>query len=440
MKVALYIPCFNSDKTIRACLEAIMLQTAPIDEILVIDDGSTDKTVEIAKKYPIKIISHAKNRGLASARNTAINAVSAEFVASVDSDCLAHPNWLKLLMKELKSGKTAGAGGSLLEKTSSIFDRWRSTHMKQSWEDGLSQPPFLFGSNTVFNRKALIESGLYNEELKNNYEDVDICQRLKSMGYGLRFQPKACVDHLKKDSLYSLLNTFWRWHLEFYRKQKYYAGENDFAYKLNDNLGLANRFLKDDFCSKRQELIYLDFLMALHHCVKDFEYYSSKGNPDLPSDPKTASWFSLLDLVFFYNFDLRKNSLRSMMPAKYKSLQNLLGLNLILGLSLKEKFNDQEFQKLVYKHLLISIYKIDDHYLLDKIINLALPHHEWSGLYDKTHPLLDQLFLKKFIFYFMEWMKDAMFGDPKVIKSIKLSAKMIEKEIYCEGKEYHEDK
>ena len=66
MKIALYIPCFNAEKTIRVCLNAVFHQVRPADDILVIDDGSTDMTVKIAKKYPVRIITHVKNLGLAS--------------------------------------------------------------------------------------------------------------------------------------------------------------------------------------------------------------------------------------------------------------------------------------------------------------------------------------------------------------------------------------
>ena len=428
MEVSLYIPCFNAAQTIKPCLEAALKQSYPLKEIIVVDDGSTDTTVDIASQYPVRLIKQKNNRGLAATRNTAIKEISTEFVASVDADCLLDSEWLKRLMKEFKSLKTAGVGGSLLETgTSCIFDLWRSIHMKQGWKDTQTEPPFLFGSNTVFRRPVLIEAGLYNEELKNNYEDVDICQRLKSKGYILRYQPKACADHLKKDNLYSLFNTFWNWHLEFYRQQNYYATENSFIFKLNDNLGLAHRFLEEDIGAKRHELVYLDFLLALHHCIKDFEYYIAGNNQTQKGNYSLPAWFSLLDLTFFYHFDSGENKLRTMMPEENKGLQNFLALNLILGRLIRKRFRHKEFYKILYKHLLFSVYKINDPYLLDKVFELSLQHKDWSGFFNKKHSNLEQAFLKKLYFHFGKWMKQSIFHTYEVVKSIELSAKLTEK-------------
>ena len=431
MEVSLYIPCFNAAQTIKPCLEAALKQSSPLKEIIVVDDASTDGTADIVSQYPVRLIKQKSNRGLAATRNTALKEINTEFVASVDADCLAEPGWLKQLMKEFKSPGIVGAGGRILEtQTSSVFDLWRSIHMKQGWEDINTEPPFLFGSNTVFRRKALIETGLYNEELRDNYEDVDMCQRLKSKGYALRYQSKATADHLKKDNLYSLLNTFWKWNFEFYRQQNYYTAEDKFVFKLNDNLGLAHRFLEEDIYAKRHQLLYLDFLLALHHCIKDFEYYISHSNQRQQGNYSLPCWLSLLDLTFFYHFDSGENTLRTMMPKRNKNLQNFLALNLVLGRLIRKRFRDKEFYKILYKHLLFSVYKIDDPYLLDKIFNLTQFHKDWSGFFSKKHSHLDQAFVKKLFFYFGKWMQQSMFHTYELVKLIELSAKLTEKIAY----------
>ena len=432
MEVSLYIPCFNAAKTIKPCLEAVLKQSYSLKEIVIVDDASTDATADIVSHYPVKLIKQKNNRGLAATRNVAIKQIDTEFIASVDADCLPDSGWLKHLMEEFKSPEIVGSGGKLLEtEASSVFDLWRSIHMKQNWEDIKAEPPFLFGSNTVFRRKALVETGLYNEEFRNNYEDIDMCRRLKSRGYALRYQSRAYVNHLKKDNLYSLLNTFWKWNFEFYRQQNYYTGEDNFVFKLNDNLGLANKYLKEDIHSKRHELLYLDFLLALHHCLRDFEYYISHSNQGQEGNYLLESWLSLVDLAFFYRFDSERNSLRTMMPKDNKVLQNFLALNLIVGLSIRERFKDEEFQKLLCKHLLFSVYKIDDPYLLDKISSLIFLHKDWSDLYAKKHPNLDQVFLKKLFYYFQEWMKQSIFNTQKLVKLIKVSAKLTDKAATC---------
>ena len=156
-KVSLYIPCYNAEKYISECLEGVLKQTYPIDEILIIDDGSTDNTVSIASKYPVRVIHHKKNRGLATARNTAFKEAKNEFVAALDADCVPHQDWLEQIMQCFTHKNIAGAGGMPVERNiKSIANKWRSIHMIQHWgTHKIENPPFLSGSNTVYQKKAL---------------------------------------------------------------------------------------------------------------------------------------------------------------------------------------------------------------------------------------------------------------------------------------------
>ena len=98
-KLSLYIPCYNAEKYIGECLDGVIKQTYPIDEILIINDGSNDKTVSIASAYPVRIIHHNKNKSLAAARNTAFKEAKNDYVAALDADCVPRPDWLEHLIK-----------------------------------------------------------------------------------------------------------------------------------------------------------------------------------------------------------------------------------------------------------------------------------------------------------------------------------------------------
>ncbi len=103
-KVSLYIPCYNAERYIARAIEGALRQTNALDEILVVDDGSKDGTREIASRYPVRIISHDRNRGLAAARNTGFRNARNELVASLDADCVARAGLV---------GKAAAAPGRL---------------------------------------------------------------------------------------------------------------------------------------------------------------------------------------------------------------------------------------------------------------------------------------------------------------------------------------
>jgi len=274
-KVTLYVPCYNAEKYISECLEGVLKQTYPLDEILIVDDGSTDKTVEIASKYPVRIIQHEVNKGLATARNTGFKNAKSEYVASLDADCVPEPDWLKKLMENFTEEGIAGVGGKLIEKyTNTLVNKWRAVHMKQNHGDNkIINPDYIFGSNNVFKRSAVEDIGYYNENYRTNYEDVDLSNRLKERGYKLVYEPEAKVYHLLKDTLSSLLDRGWRWG---------YAGRTDLSRKelfkkIVIPLGVSALQAIEDIKNGYFSLIPLDFLTGLYNSTKLAGIFISKS-------------------------------------------------------------------------------------------------------------------------------------------------------------------
>ena len=213
--ISLYIPCYNAERYIARTLEGALRQTYPLDEILVIDDGSRDHTREIAARYPVRILSHDRNRGLAAARNTGFRSACNELVASLDADCVAEPDWLEKLLPHLDDPKVVAAGGRLEETVlTSLADRWRQVHLPENWGNSVVvNPPLLFGANGLHRKSALEEVGGYDEVtwLAGCGEDTDMSRKLLKQGYNLVYDPVALVKHIKQDTVRSVLDTRWRW-------------------------------------------------------------------------------------------------------------------------------------------------------------------------------------------------------------------------------------
>ena len=302
--------------------------------------------------------------------------------------------------------------------------------MKQHWGDNAqNDPPFLFGSNTLFRRDLLLEAGAYNEKYRNNFEDVDISNRLRKKGYRLFYEPRAVVRHLRKDNLSSLLNNFWKWNLAYYLKRGFYGSPERFVFKIKDNIGLSNRFLEEDLAGKRYGLLYLDFLIALHHSLRDFDYFSFQGKRrDFYISPgsKVSAWLSLLDLVFFYHFDQSKAGFATLMPKENMFRQNLFALSLVLSIFTKTKFNDQRFNSILYKHLFYSVHEIRDKQLLERLNTLTELRPDWNGFIKKEHPYIDKRFLDVLLSSFREWVDILIYRFPNIIGLIKKSARQAE--------------
>lgn len=413
-QVGLYIPCFNAEKTLPACLEAVFRQTYPVAEVVVVDDGSTDRTCEIASSYGVRLLRHETNRGLAAARNTAIKNMNTEFVASLDADCVAENDWLSRLMRRFDDPKICGMGGKLIEdKTSSVFDQWRAVHMKQYWESENKTPNFLFGANTVLRRQAVLDVGFYDETLRNNYEDVKLSQRFMETGYLLEYEAGAIAHHLKQDDLSSLFNTFWNWRREYYDEQKFFSNLESFSMKMKDNVGLANRYLDEDLAAQREPLLYLDFFLALHHSLMDLRYFIFRdtGAHDVKKASRLSSWLSLIDLTFCFRYAGKKKTMSSMLHSKESFPLNFLALILAINRCIVDTFGETEFRRLLYKHLLLSVYNMQDDVLLEKLMGQVQSRPDWTGLLEKEHPHLNACFLvvSQLI---KKWLDEQKFRSP----------------------------
>jgi len=280
-KVSLYVPCFNAGSYIKECLESIFKQSYSPDEVLIIDDGSTDNTVSICSRFPVKIISHAGNRGLSAARNTAFRAARNEFVASLDADCKAKPDWLEKLMGYFSDNNIAGVGGKLIEKYNlRMADKWRAIHMSQAWGDQIVENPgYLAGSNNVYRRNAIFQVGLYNKAYIRNYEDVDISKRLMSNGFRIIYSPDACIEHLRKDTIKSALKTYWCWGFHNFRRPDTLK---QLLLKAKNNYVLSRIFLRQDIKAKNRSLLFPDALLLFYYCWLDFCYYVNHKFKFLP--------------------------------------------------------------------------------------------------------------------------------------------------------------
>lgn len=271
-KVSLYIPCYNAENSIEECLDSVINQSYAIDEIIIIDDGSTDKTIKIANTYPVRIICHKENRGLAACRNTALKEAKNDFVASLDADCLASPQWLRLLMQCFISDDIAGVGGMLIERYNlTAADKWRSTHMPQHWgAEFIENPPFLYGSNNVFRKEAIEKVGFYSEKCRNNYEDVEISTRLYNCGFKFIYNPKASAEHLKIDTISSTLSSYWSWlhykHISASHLSQPFSRLALAIGKVVEYTEISACFFREDLGEKNYKLLPIDFLL-MFYCI-----------------------------------------------------------------------------------------------------------------------------------------------------------------------------
>lgn len=216
MKISVLIPCYNQEVFIEKTVQAVIEQTRPADEIIIVDDGSTDHSAEILARLPVKVVSHASNRGLSQARNTALLAAQGEIVLYIDSDAYADQRLIEVLLQAYKTNpdpRLAGIGGRGIEvNNQSAPDRWRSLHSAQNYGDKPRQRvDFIYGLCMSFKRPILLEVGGFDPFFVSNAEDFNLGWRLRQAGYTLEYEPGAIVYHQRSDSEEKLKKTQANW-------------------------------------------------------------------------------------------------------------------------------------------------------------------------------------------------------------------------------------
>ena len=134
MHLSVVIPCYNGARHLDNCIQAVLRQSCAPDEVIVVDDGSTDASASIAADYPIRLLRHPGNQGLATGRNTALAAARGDIIVYVDVDAYAAPDMVATLSAALADPALGGAGGRGIEAVQeTVYDRWRGLHASQGY-------------------------------------------------------------------------------------------------------------------------------------------------------------------------------------------------------------------------------------------------------------------------------------------------------------------
>ena len=189
------IPLYNGGRFIRETLESVLAQTMPPDEIIVVDDGSTDNGPDIvramAQEHPIRLLEKA-NGGQSAARNFGVAHAHGDLIALLDHDDVWYPHHLATLLEPFVVSRPTDLGWSYsnLDRVDqdgsmqirSFLSGLGASHPKTSLIDCLGQDMFILPSATLISRKAFLEVGGFDESL-SGFEDDDLFLRLFRAGY-----------------------------------------------------------------------------------------------------------------------------------------------------------------------------------------------------------------------------------------------------------------
>ena len=199
--VSIIVATHNSESTVDECLRSILELDYPrqLFEVIVIDGGSNDLTVERVKSHPVKLISHHLNAP--ESYNYVLKTINNEIVGFIDSDAKVESQWLKKLIKHLDDPEVAGAGGNIETwNKDNLIPRCVGYELTYRYRRLPREVIKVATMNFIVRKKVIDEVGGFNESLPTQY-DTDLGARIVRSGYKLVFDSNVTCYHFHRATL-----------------------------------------------------------------------------------------------------------------------------------------------------------------------------------------------------------------------------------------------
>ncbi len=235
-RVTVVTPIYNNAKMIGDCLDSLLPQDYPDYEVIIVDDGSTDDTAEVIRRYPVKLI-ESEHLGISAARNQAIKASTGEVILLVDSDLKVEKDLISRMVGPLMEDEERGV-------VMAWWDISNPGHIVpdlifrgyEYFTRNLDEPNFFWGYCFAIKKKIFDEVG-YFDETYPLVEDVDFAYRVVGAGHTVKILKDVRVWHYFRDSLKKHLER----HFKTARHKYLYVRQKK---RYTDQRGTVREYLK----------------------------------------------------------------------------------------------------------------------------------------------------------------------------------------------------
>lgn len=279
-RVSVIVPVRNAENTIAKCIKALLAQDYPQNKIQIIiaDNGSTDRTQEIISSFPVKMIIEPK-AGSYNARNHALQLATGEIIAFTDSDCVAEPDWLKSLVAGFSNPGIAGCGGKIEDFSGTGWvQRYSNLHVlrqDQSLAETTRPHPYIIGANMAYRREIFTELGSFDGRFISG-GDTDMSWRVQQAGYKVKYIPAAVIHHFHRATVAGLYEQYFRYgigrhcltfkHLKATGDQKYaYSVWRSFLSSYDFFHNWLSCAWETSFSTLEAQNLFLDFIRQGAH-------------------------------------------------------------------------------------------------------------------------------------------------------------------------------
>jgi len=208
-RVSVIVCAYNAADTLDDNLQSLGRLNYPDYDVILVNDGSRDRTGDIARKYPNVRVIETPNQGLSAARNVGLAAATGDIVAYTDADTRVDPDWLTFLVQPFLNSDVVGSGGPNVvppddPPIAQCIARAPGGPTHVLLDDRIAE--HVPGCNMAFRRDALLAIGGFNPIYLRAGDDVDVCWRLQQRGWKIGFASSALVWHHHRASV----KAYWR--------------------------------------------------------------------------------------------------------------------------------------------------------------------------------------------------------------------------------------
>ncbi len=242
-RISVIIPNRNGGKTIGRCLAALYSSHYGNFEVIVVDDCSSDDSVEVIQSFPCRLVRLDSHSGASAARNTGARLAGGDLLFFIDADCIVHADTLFRVNSAAEGKSEIFCGGTYtrLPYDDSFFSTFQSVFIHYS-ETKRGEPDYIASHAMVIDRETFRRSGGFPEDFMPIIEDVEFSHRLRRGGKELTMDPSILVSHIFGFTFVkSLRNAF--------RKSRYWTAYSLKNGDLFQDSGTASVELKTNVAS-----------------------------------------------------------------------------------------------------------------------------------------------------------------------------------------------
>ncbi|MEX5237279.1 glycosyltransferase family 2 protein [Kocuria arenosa] len=199
--VGVVVPAFNEEAVLQRCLQAVLDQTVAAEQIVVVDNGSTDGTRSVVTRLqaahpeaPLVLLRQSAERGLVPTRNAGLDAARTDVLGRIDADSVPAPDWVAQVQRAFRDPELAAATGPVLYYDLPLRRlglRIDNAGRQLVMSLVAHRHPFLYGSNMAIRRTAWerIRCATCRDENDRMHEDIDLSLHLSEHGLRIAYLP-----------------------------------------------------------------------------------------------------------------------------------------------------------------------------------------------------------------------------------------------------------